>query len=554
MSLHRLCLILLTILALSESKAQIDTSAGELARIKAYLIKEKDTAVHNLDSAGTNQLLQKNKWNTSLRKTLDTTITSNIAAPLKAVNDANNKINKYNKKLDSSLTAIQEIPSKYIKQVDKKIDKYSNRLTSKTEKTLTKLSKWENKIKAMLDKASPETSAKLFGENQVTFTILLKKLKEGENIARSSSASYDQYRDKLSTTLKYLQSQKEKVTTSFTKPINAANVKMDELNQDMANTEAVEKIIKERKKQLIDESLKYIGKSKYLSKINKETYYYVETLRNYKEIFSDPKKAEAVAKNILNKIPAFHKFVANNSALASIFGNSNYNFAQNTTGLQTRSAINDIIQGRVSTGGPNAREFMQQGMQHAQGEMSKLKNKLLESGGSGNADDLPNFKPNNQKAKTFFQRLEYGGNYQFNKSTVELPMMADIAVNIGYKINDKSILGVGVAYKLGFGKIERIRLSGQGVGLRSFADWKLKKQFFISGGIEMNYNNAFKNLTVIRTSDLWQQAALLGISKKLKVSTKFFKSTNIQLMYDFLYKQHTPYTQPVVFRVGYSFK
>lgn len=87
----------------------------------------------------------------------------------------------------------------------------------------------------------------------------------------------------------------------------------------MKATEAIEQFIKERKNQLIDEAVKYIGKSRYLQKINKESYYYVETLRNYKEIFSDKKKAEELALKILNKIPAFQKFAEKNSMLAGLF-------------------------------------------------------------------------------------------------------------------------------------------------------------------------------------------------------------------------------------------
>jgi hypothetical protein len=95
------------------------------------------------------------------------------------------------------------------------------------------------------------------------------------------------------------------------------------LDNDIANSEATEKFIKERKKQLFDASLQYIGKSKYLQKINKESYYYVETLKNYKELFNDPQKAEQTAKDILNKIPTFQKFMQQNSMLASMFGGAN---------------------------------------------------------------------------------------------------------------------------------------------------------------------------------------------------------------------------------------
>ena len=75
------------------------------------------------------------------------------------------------------------------------------------------------------------------------------------------------------------------------------------MQEDEAATDIAQKLIKERKKELLAEAYMVLGKSKYLTKINKEAYYYIETLRNYKELFSDFKKTEQKAFEILNKIP-----------------------------------------------------------------------------------------------------------------------------------------------------------------------------------------------------------------------------------------------------------
>jgi len=457
--------------------------------------------------------------------------------------------------VDSTIESLQKIPAKYISKVDSKIDKYSNRITSKTEKTLAKLSKWENKIKNILDQVSPETSEKLFGSNATTFTTLLKKIQEGKAIAYGYKTKYNEYRDKLTTSIKYLEDQKDKLNKNIVKPVNDARKKLADLEQDVSNTEAVEAFIKERKKQLINEAVKYIGKSKYLTKIDKEAYYYVETLRNYKELFTDKKKAEEVAMKLLNKIPAFTKFVRENSMLAQLFGSpSGGGNIANLAGLQTRASVNTLIQDRLAAGGPNAREAFSQNMQQAQAELSQLKDKVLKAGGSSSEANIPNFKPNEQKTKTFLQRLEYGSNFQFAKNNSFVPTTADIALSVGYKLNNKSVIGVGASYKMGMGSIQRLSISHQGIGIRSFIDWKLKKQFFVTGGFEMNYNAQFKNLTQLQSFTEWQQAGLVGITKKMNIKTKFFNGTSLQLLYDMLYRQHNPVSQPVLFRVGYSFK
>ena len=536
MSQLRLLILLTFILAYSICQAQKNSSGNLAVDSLSSKINKSEKVVNTVTS------------------NLDTLVKNATSTPLNQVFKTNAVVTKINQKADSALIALQQLPNKYFKKVDKKIDKYSNRLTSKTEKTLTKLSRWENKIKKLLDEASPQTSAKLFGPNQVTFTSLLQKLKNGENIAKASTTKYDGYRDKLTTSLKYVQSQKSKLDSNIIKPASDASGKMKELNQDVANSDQVQKIIKERKKQLINESIKYIGKSKYLSKINKESYYYVETLKNYKEIFSDPDKTEKTVKTILNSIPAFKKFFQQNSMLASLFGSSSSEESTaSLSGLQTRDGINDLIRGKIAAGGPNASAEVQQSMQQGQAEMKSLKDKVLKAGGSNGNTEIPDFKPNKQKSKTFVQRLEYGFDYQFGKSNKFLPSTTDLSLTVGYKLNDESIVGIGITYKLGLGVIDKIRFTNQGIGFKSYIDWKLKKQFFVSGGFEMNYNSGFKNVAILKNCNAWQQSGLIGISKKINLKTKFTKGTKLSLLYDILNKQHIPVSQPIVFRIGYTF-
>ncbi|MBC7383685.1 MAG: hypothetical protein H7296_11955, partial [Bacteroidia bacterium] len=126
-------------------------------------------------------------------------------------------------------------------------------------------------------------------------------------------------------------------------------------------------------------------------------------------------------------------------------------------------------------------------------------------------------------------------------------------LSVGYKLNDKSTTGIGVAYKMGYGSIQNFKISHEGIGLRSFIDWKLKKQFFVSGGYEMNYNTVFTNLRSLQSSNEWQRSGLIGITKKIKIKTKYVKGTNLQLLYDVLHNNHVVPTQPIVFRVGYNF-
>jgi hypothetical protein len=458
---------------------------------------------------------------------------------------------------DSTVEALQQLPLKYISGIDKKVDKYSKRITSKTIQTLEKLSRWESKIKTTLEKISPDAAARLFN-NQTTFSSLLQQIKQGETTVLQARQQYDQYRDQLTTQLKYVEQQKEMLDSGVLKKIAAAREKVQELNSEEDKNAAIQQFIKERKKELILTAFQYLGKNKYLSKINREAYYYGETVKNYKEIFRDEKKAEETAKNILNRIPAFTKFLQKNSMLSQLFGQPGDEASvANLAGLQTRASVQSLIQGRIGSGGSGAQQLVNQNIQAAQAQLSQLKDKLLNStlGNGGKvAGDIPefDFAPKMDRTKSFMQRLEFGTDIQMGKSNSLLPATMNLSVTVGYRINSKSVAGVGAGFITGLGTIDKIRFSSQGANFRSFLDWKLKKQFFISGGWEMNYlsqlSQARQVLPVIRES------ALIGITKKISVKTKWFKETKLSLMYDFLSSRYaTGNQQPVVFRVGYNF-
>jgi hypothetical protein len=171
------------------------------------------------------------------------------------------------------------------------------------------------------------------------------------------------------------------------------------------------------------------------------------------------------------------------------------------------------------------------------------------------------FRPNNQKTKSFWQRWELGTNLQNQRSNSLLPITSDIGLSAGYKLNDKSIIGIGGSFKLGWGKnIQNIKLSGQGASLRSFIDWKIPSPFggagggfWVSGGYEMNYQSEFGNIAALQQYSSWQQSGLIGLSKTVSLSSKFFKKTKVQLLWDFLSYDVQPRRQPIVFRLGYSF-
>jgi hypothetical protein len=94
------------------------------------------------------------------------------------------------------------------------------------------------------------------------------------------------------------------------------------------------------------------------------------------------------------------------------------------------------------------------------------------------------------------------------------------------------IIGIGASYKLGLGTgWNNIRLSHQGVGLRTYLDWKFKGSIWLSGGYEQNYKSIIRNISQLQNKSTWQKSGLIGLSKKYKVGNKL--NGKVQLMWDF---------------------
>jgi len=453
-------------------------------------------------------------------------------------------------KIDSLLGKLD--PQKFAASVTDRAKKLEDKLVAKSMEVLNKLQRVEEKFYAKM----------LAGKDSVIAIVKLDEVKSKYKSLRnnfknsaivSKASQYIPRLDSLNTSLKFLNE------SGLDGKVKDALARTTALQGKFQQAEEIKQFIRERKEQL-KQHFEKLGLTMQLKRINKQVYYYAAQIKEYKEILSDPKKIERKALELLSKTKFFKEFMRKNSMLASLFripGDTDDPYDPSLlAGLQTRSQVNTLIQQQIASGGPNAQQQFQQNFQVAQSQLNELKNKLLKPGSVGNGDgEMPNFKPNNQKTKSFLQRLEYGANIQSQKASSFFPTTSDIGLSVGYKLNDKSIIGIGASYKMGLGRgWNNLRLSHEGVGLRTYADIKLKGSFWFSGGYEQNYKSAFSDFDQLRERNAWQQSGLLGISKVVSLKTKYIKKTSVKLLWDFLSYQQVPRGQPVVFRINYNFK
>jgi hypothetical protein len=449
------------------------------------------------------------------------------------------------------------ISSKYIGIVKSKASALSEKLDKKSATALAHLQKQENRIKRKLFRLDSSRAKELFDGSKARYEALMQKLDNS-----SSPTQYIPYLDTLTTSFSFLEKNKSLVSKAVELDKNLSEVsdKLKDFGTSVAKAEDIKAFIKERRA-FLKEQLKNLPFAGELKKLNKQAYYYSAQVNEYKEALRDSKKLERKAITILSKTKLFRDFMRKNSQLASLFRIPDPDDLAGSTaslaGLQTRAGINTLIQDRIGTGA-NVQAMLQENMQSAQTQLSQLKDNVAKfsngSFGNNSSDtEIPDFKPNNQRTKSFLKRLEFGGNVQTQKARQYFPVTSDVGLSLGYKLNDKSVIGIGGSYKLGLGRgWNDIKFTNEGIGLRSFIDYKIKGSLFVSGGYEQNYRNAFYSIDQLRNLNSWQSSGLIGLSKKYSISKKL--SGNAQLLWDFLSYRQQPRTQAVLFRVGYSLK
>jgi hypothetical protein len=441
------------------------------------------------------------------------------------------------------------LSGKLLKGLERRASLLDERLEEKTQSYLKAFRKTEEKLRRKLWKKDSVKAKQLFQDLDKQYASLTK----APSAAARFRTGYKARLDSLATSLRFLGG------VSAPPQLQATVEKYTALQGKLDQTQAINQFLGERQRQLREE-LGKLGMLKELKGFQKQAYYYSAQVKEYKQLLADPSKWEKKLLELALGSSAFKDFFARNSGLASLFplgGGGGAASAVSLQGMQTRASLQAGLQARFGTG-PGVQQALQGNIQAAQGQLQEVKNKLASLGagsvGSGGEVNLPEgFKPNGQKTKTFLQRLEYGVNIQSQGSSTLFPVTTDFGLSLGYKLNDKSVVGLGLAYKLGWGRgWDKIQLSSEGLGLRSFLDYKIKGGFFLTGGMELNYRSQFRSMDQLRDFSAWQRSGLLGLAKKYKMGGKL--KGDVRLLWDFLSYGQVPRTQAILFRVGYSIK
>ena len=425
-------------------------------------------------------------------------------------------------------------------------------LEKQTVAYLRRLEKQENKLCRQVRKRDSSLAKTIFGDIHGRYAALKKQLDAGG----SHNLLYVPHLDSLSTSLSFIAAHRLTGVSSEADLQNALK-SCQALQNKFDISEQIRQALLQRQ-ELLGRELEKINLLKNLRQFQNSVYYYRAQITEIKADFENPEKIEMRLLQLAKSIPAFKSYFAKNSVLGSLFalpGADNVGPTPSNS-LQTTAMLNQSLADRFGVGS-NVTQLLQQNVQNGQSQLNSVRGRMnvLSGGtiGTTNEQQAPLFSPNAQKTKSFFKRLELGADVQSQRARFYFPVTSDIGLSAGYKLNDKSTLGIGASYKIGWGSgWNHIHISSEGFGLRSFIDYKVKGNCYISGGYERNYRTEFTSIEQLRTLSSWQTSGLIGLEKKLRLRGKL--QGNIQLLWDFLSHRQMPRTQAVLFRIGYSLR
>lgn len=434
--------------------------------------------------------------------------------------------------------------------INKNASGLSKKIAQKTDHYLLKMQAQEERLRRSVLMKDPALATTLFGDLDKEYSLIKSKAS-----GKLNTGEYLNHFDSLKTAILFLE------TGDITGGLNKSKLKesfsnLDELDNRLSYSDRLARLIEERT-QFLKHQLESLSLNKEFKRYQQLAYNYKAQLSAYRNMINQPGKIEALLVETLSKVPLFQDFFAHNSRLSQLFfvpGSSGSSTAP-LQGLQSISSVAQIIQSRFGADVPAA-QLVQQNLQQAQPQINELKNRAAQyaSGSFGNdknGGELPGSRPDDLKYRSFLGRLQFGYNLQSQASQWYFPATMDIGLSLGYKIKRSGVTGAGVSYKLGVGKSwNNIRMTHEGIGLRSFLDWKLKGSYYLSGGYEMNYHAVFHKLPELRNYSAWQRSGLIGFSKQVPLKGK--KSFQTKILWDFLSYYQKPEAQPVIFRIGYQ--
>ncbi|HET6253938.1 MAG TPA: hypothetical protein VFE32_07680 [Puia sp.] len=481
--------------------------------------------------------------------------------------------------VDSVADKLTHFPMRLFGHIQSKTAGLNQRLQRQTQKYLQKLESQEDRLEKKIFALDSGAAKTLFANSSQQYARLSNKLQSDTGSARQKlSGQYQPYTDSLQTALAYFQKNPQvlgqsanavpgnpSLSPEVQAQLQSSITQLRALQAKMQDAGQIKAYMQQRKQVLNQYIAQHTNVQPLLNKpfaaMQRTMYYYSAQVNQYRAMLNSPDQLEQKAMSMLSHLPSFASYMKIHSQLSSIFSLPGATGTpQALAGLQTRNQVSDVAKGQLTaaaTGSNNNNNSSSSSSSlpgNAQSELAVYKAKLSQLGGGSSDIDAPNFRPNDQKTKSFLHRLQYGMDLQTTQSTYYFPTMTSLGLSLAYRLGHGNDIGVGAAMKIGWGTgFNHIAVTGQGLGIRSFIDIHIQGTWSATGGFEYNYTQPFTEYQQLKQIQIWTKSGLAGVSKTVSAKSRVLKQTKLSLLWDFLSYQAVPRTAPLVFRIGYNF-
>lgn len=299
--------------------------------------------------------------------------------------------------------------------------------------------------------------------------------------------------------------------------------------------------------------------------IDKQVYYAKEKMKVFKQISDQPSVLEDDALEMLQGQEGFEQYMqkATGNDMSSLNGLSTSDLEK--MGYQTKRQVNQQLQQKF---GNNLTGLQQNVSNQIKAYQDKTK-KLTEAAKTAKQSkhslqqlrrtDKPTFKVNPMRGLPFSRRVEKQYNWQTTRATIDgAPAMLQASAMAGFRHTPRLTYGIGMAASVGLGTSwNNIRISFEGIGLRSYAEWKWQYGIGVYAGYERMYKQAAfidnkevaapeRKLNPHNTST-YNEAVLIGLAKTYKVNDKW--NGSFQVLYDVWWKEKG-LKSPIILRLA----
>ncbi|MBK7764414.1 MAG: hypothetical protein IPI46_13890 [Bacteroidetes bacterium] len=402
-------------------------------------------------------------------------------------------------------------------------------------------------------------------------SVLYSRLKQDggfeELKANSKEASLKKAKSSLTSTIDSL----KKIENYATSKLNTAKSVFDKIGFETSKLEELNSLQEKldynqalnNQIQSITSQYKGFGNIK---GIEKQTYYYQQQLKAFKNIANDPSILEEKALNYLRGMKGFEEHLSNSHYSLAGKQNSNGSIQNNLSagdlekmGYQTKRQVNKQLSTQIGNSSEKLQELNTQVKKQVE-DIKKVKQDITKAKDALHKIKKPSFKVNSMRELPLRLRLEKSYNWQVLKSNNDLPAILEMNAQLGFKHTPRLTYSFVAGGSLGMGtNWQNIKLSFE--GLRIGVNANVKWIFGISG--QVGYERVYKNYQdtklipatdgipqqLITTTKYYRDIAYCGIQKTYKINSKY--SGTMLLAYDFLWKSGNAST-PVIWRFGWK--